>query len=165
MKPLSDFCKSKNQKDGLEPRCRACRSASAAKRNARPEVKHQKTEYARKWRKLNPEKYSANYKKHNPRKENIERRRVSTARWLKTAAGKASRRRQILANPEKFAARTAVMVAVRTGALVKPKNCTLCGDGGRIEGHHHNGYAPQFHLDVTWLCCRCHNQAHRAVAA
>lgn len=63
------------------------------------------------------------------------------------------------AEPEKYAARTAVQIAVKKGFLVKPPEC-LCGSSKRIEAHHPNGYAPEHQLDVAWLCSKCHKREH-----
>ena len=59
--------------------------------------------------------------------------------------------------PEKYKARNAVSNAVRDGRLIKPDNCTECGDATRLEGHHDDYSKP---LDVRWLCSPCHHQHH-----
>ena len=59
----------------------------------------------------------------------------------------------------------AVFKAVRSGALVRPDHCSVCGVGGKIHAHHGNGYEPDHYLDVVWLCVTCHSKAHAAPPA
>ena len=68
----------------------------------------------------------------------------------------------------KFAARTAVRVAVLAGVLVRPAECSFQGQlgvecRGRIEGHHHNGYDVRHWLDVVWSCQAHHKILERCV--
>lgn len=49
--------------------------------------------------------------------------------------------------------------AVKSGALTRPKKCSLCNrDELKIHAHHENYYKP---LDVIWLCTECHADKHR----
>ena len=59
-------------------------------------------------------------------------------------------------NAEKHKAHTAVGTAVRSGRLIKPIKCSICGNGGRIEAHHWKGYDEKYWLDVQWVCHLCH---------
>jgi hypothetical protein len=52
-----------------------------------------------------------------------------------------------------------VKTAIRNGTLKKPKECSECGAGGRIHGHHADYSKP---LDVEWLCSLCHRRRHPA---
>lgn len=77
--------------------------------------------------------------------------------------GRLSRRSQICGpcsatfTPEQIAAHNAVEMALRAGNLVRQYVCSICGVfAHRIEGHHANGYAPEFRLDVQWVCPTCH---------
>lgn len=54
-------------------------------------------------------------------------------------------------------ARLAVHRALRSGALVKPDCCDLCGQNAKTDAHHID-YGKQ--LDVKWLCRVCHGIAH-----
>jgi len=60
----------------------------------------------------------------------------------------------------KYEARRAVYWAVKLGLLAKggcaDHGTTACQ--GKIEAHHHQGYAPEHWLDVVWLCTRHHQQ-------
>lgn len=68
------------------------------------------------------------------------------------------KRKWIENNPEKRRAHHIVNNAIRDGRMSKPSICSVCGKGGRIEGHHKDYSKP---LDVIWLCAACHRQLHR----
>lgn len=58
-------------------------------------------------------------------------------------------------------ARNAVHVAIGNGTLSRPAGCSRA-DGtckGRIEAHHES-YAPERWLDVTWICASHHRRLH-----
>ena len=59
-------------------------------------------------------------------------------------------------NPEKRRAHNAVTAALRSGVLVKPAGCDVCGIP-EVDAHHDDYSKP---LDVKWLCRRCHHEAH-----
>lgn len=63
--------------------------------------------------------------------------------------------------PLKYQARYYVMNALRSGQLIRPAVCSQCSMESKLHAHHHNGYAPEFRLDVIWLCGRCHREAHK----
>jgi len=69
-----------------------------------------------------------------------------------------------LTPPEREArkmAYAAVRTALRSGALVRPGECSDCERKmAGIHGHHHKGYAPEHRLDVVWLCWDCHAWRH-----
>jgi hypothetical protein len=66
-------------------------------------------------------------------------------------------------NSLKKRAVTAVNNALRSGALVKPSECTHCGAiAARIEGHHPDYSMP---LSVIWLCDACHKNEHKRLRA
>jgi hypothetical protein len=91
--------------------------------------------------------------------------RARHRRYSKTKAGKASNlKSQNLwrkSNPDKRAAHVILNNAIRAGRVGKPKDCSKCGAGGRIEGHHHDYTRP---LDVVWLCRQCHVKEHKETA-
>lgn len=64
---------------------------------------------------------------------------------------------QIERHPEKYAARNAVMNAIKAGKLVAAEACERCGSRGLLHGHH-----PDYKkmLDVEWLCVPCHTKEH-----
>jgi hypothetical protein len=58
-----------------------------------------------------------------------------------------------------------VLQAVRSGGLVRPDKCELCGanethHNGRpsIVAHHWRGH--EYPLDVWWVCTRCNRKLH-----
>ena len=63
----------------------------------------------------------------------------------------------MIASPLKCYARQMVGNAIRSGQLVPPTDCSSCGSTGNVHGHHSNYMEP---LNVTWLCSRCHGEAH-----
>lgn len=138
------------------------------------------------WKKNNPEKYSESQRKsqkkkydnlskeekkefirktHEWQKKNPEKRRIYRERWreknkekyLNQAKKQSERSRERY--PEKCRARILVRTAVKTGFLIRPSECSKCGeDKMRIEGHHHDYNKP---LDVIWLCTKCHREEHK----
>lgn len=79
------------------------------------------------------------------------------ARCLAADRGKPHTRRY----PERDAARTAVMYAVRRGELphqdsVPCTDCSHMGSDRRHEYDHNEGYAPEHHLSVQVVCTLCH---------
>lgn len=60
-------------------------------------------------------------------------------------------------DPAKVEAHSLVASAIRFGTIIRPDECSLCGLGGRIEGHHNDYSKP---LDVMWFCNRCHRKLH-----
>lgn len=66
-------------------------------------------------------------------------------------------------SPAKRNAYRKVHAALKSGILVRPESCQICGaiprkgkDGrSLIQGHHHKGY--EFPLDVQWMCVSCHS--------
>lgn len=62
--------------------------------------------------------------------------------------------------PEKRAAHVLLNNAVRDGRVIKPKNCSRCGEiPKRRDLHgHHNDYA--LPLVVEWVCVVCHAKEH-----
>jgi len=81
-----------------------------------------------------------------------------------TEKGKLARRQIVLRHqrrhPDRAKARRQLNNAAARGKIARPKECEQCCQGGRIEAHHHKGYAPEFWLDVLWLCCSCHKKAN-----
>jgi hypothetical protein len=92
------------------------------------------------------------------RKQYSEYERARFQRPERKAAVKASLRRQQLRHPEKAAARTAVMTAIRNGSLIR-QPCEVCGEP-KAQAHHEDYSKP---LEVRWLCFRHHREAHGQV--
>jgi hypothetical protein len=84
------------------------------------------------------------------------RQRMAT--WEKRNPGKRAgiNRGWQARNSEKVVAQRALHEAVRRGVLSRPGFCEGCGRVGKVEGHHEDYLR---HLDVAWLCRKCHNLA------
>lgn len=80
--------------------------------------------------------------------------------YRQTNAGKTSQRkhdqRQRQKFPEKYQARQAVAIALRSGHLTKAP-CAKCG-AHDTHAHHHDYSKP---LDIEWLCASCHRVEHK----
>ena len=63
-----------------------------------------------------------------------------------------------LNHPVEFNAHRKVNYAIRTGELIKPEKCEMCGEVKRLCGHHEDYSKP---LDVKWLCYSCHKIIHK----
>jgi hypothetical protein len=61
-------------------------------------------------------------------------------------------------NPQKRNAHVQLGKAISAGVIIKPDTCSVCGNTGRIEGHHWRGYSEENVLDVQWLCVPCHKK-------
>lgn len=62
---------------------------------------------------------------------------------------------------EKIKARNALNRAIRIGRIERKNICEQCSSTFRVQAHHHNGYKKEHHLDVIWLCEKCHKITHR----
>lgn len=105
-------------------------------------------------------------------KERAERHRISCRKYqLKYRENNLEHVRKLekarrLRNPHKYPptprnrARQILNNAIIYRGFPKPKNCSLCGAIGRIEGHHRDYTKP---LEVIWLCTICHGKEHRYV--
>lgn len=85
----------------------------------------------------------------------------STARKAANSIkGTEAKKRYLERNPLKKVAHSKVSNALRDGRIQKPLTCQRCKQIKDLQGHHHRGYEPEFHLDVLWLCPQCHKKAH-----
>jgi hypothetical protein len=101
--------------------------------------------YKRGWNAENPEKvktYKETYRSSDPERTLAQGRKYA-----------ANHRRKF---PERDKARNKVKDALITGKLKRPIRCSKCGKKCKPQAHHHRGYAPEFALDVIWLCRPCH---------
>lgn len=69
----------------------------------------------------------------------------------------AARRARHQANPLKERAHKLVAYAVKTGRLVRPRQCECCHKAKKVSGHHFDYSLPFF---LTWLCDDCHRFIH-----
>jgi hypothetical protein len=149
------FFRDRSRPDGLFPWCKECQVTAISVYRKTDQGKRMRSEEGRRYHRT------------------IRGRQVVKAakrRFYQTKAGRAelarTSRRQREQHPDRYAARQAVNRAVAQGSLIRPDQCGRCGrtgpeagGRGRIEGHHHMGYAPEYWLDVLWLCHPCHDLA------
>ena len=97
--------------------------------------------------------YAKSYYKRNSEKAKMRAiEHYRRARHLESHKAKVRERarRQREKSPEKVAARNA------TRRLKYPEACECCGAVGKVEAHHYLGYSKEHHLDVMFLCKKCH---------
>ena len=141
-KPLSDFYKHSQMKDGHVNKCKSCNKKDV-RSNYRANIDHYK-EYEKNRATL-PHRVEARY----------EYAKTEKGKEVGNKCKKAWSRR----NPIKRMASLIVNNAVRSGKLNKPMNCESCNsEPVRLHGHH-DDYA--FPLIVRWLCPSCHNKWHK----
>lgn len=51
-----------------------------------------------------------------------------------------------------------ISATIKKGVLVRPKLCSICGNGGRINAHHTDYNFP---FKVFWVCSSCHKKIHK----
>jgi hypothetical protein len=141
-KPLSDFYKHNQMKDGRVNKCKLCNKEDV-RANYRANIDH--------------------YKEYEKSRATLPHRVEARNNYAKTEEGKVagnkSKRAWVRRNPIKRMASTIVGNAVRDGKLSKPLNCESCNsEPVRLHGHH-DDYA--FPLIVRWLCPGCHNKWHK----
>lgn len=142
VKPLADFYKHKEMKDGRLNKCKECTKKDVA--NHRQNNIEKIREYDRS-RSMLPHRVKA-------------REEYSKTKRYKESCAKSNKRYK-KENPIKYKAHTAVGNAVRDGVLIKPTICECCSiESDNLHGHHDDYSKP---LDVRWLCPRCHIEWHR----
>lgn len=109
------------------------------------ENRKKKADYAREWRRQNPQK--ARQQDEKKRKKYIEERKKYSKKYA----------RQYKRNPIAYAARYILNNAVRLGKIQKPLNCSRCAMIIKLHAHHHDYTKP---LEVVWLCTKCHGKEH-----
>lgn len=142
-KPLTEFSKNKNNKDGHSYWCRDCRrQMTRDKEQLNPEETNARK---RLWDKENADKVKEiKAKSYLNRKEKNLTYQRSTYGTIKRSA------RQYFFN------------ALRRGEVIKPDRCSSCGSSIKIEAHHTNYNKP---LEVVWLCRVCHASLRKKYAS
>ncbi|MBE3039725.1 MAG: hypothetical protein IMZ62_13060 [Chloroflexi bacterium] len=184
----TEFTKDRQTYDGLACYCKVCRKAQAAARYAaNPEKRrvcnaksyqknrdkvlertrryvqqHPEAQRARLrlWYMSNRAHARATHKAYAATPEGKAASRRGYAKWAKSAQGKAWLRAYRVLIGQQAAARDALHGEIRSGKVIRPTACSLCGHAGPVAGHHHKGYAPEHWLDVEWLCRQCHDRRH-----
>lgn len=137
-KAVDLFSLHKNRKGGRYPYCKECRRISHSKIAAIIAPKERIRRFENYQRiKSDPIKYS---------------------KMLKQM--RETNKRSIIAHPDRMRARAALINAVRTGVLVRPKFCSECQCECKPHAHH-DSYLMENALKVRWLCRKCHMAHHR----
>ncbi len=183
--PLEEFYNSPRYKDGKAPRCRTCRKKEREDYLERhPLCSHCKLKPRQptspicydcqrvmrgdieppKFRRDTSNKDMCSRCKVNPRQKNHnycrDCQRESDKEWIKGRGGKWNYMTE-LGKREVMLAYAAVARAIKSGKLIKPEKCELCGEVKPLEGHHYKGYSKEFRLVVQWLCSLCHDSIHK----
>jgi len=126
-------------------------------------------EYRRKWSRDNPGKVEANriaYKQRHAEKER-ERRAANPGKVkeinMRVYQNNREKYKTMVAEyrrkfPEREHAHNILKSAIRSGKILKPEYCEICGKKANLQGHHDDYNRP---LDVFWLCGNCHSLLHK----
>ncbi len=156
-KPRFEFREDKVRRNGITTQCRMCIRASVAKyyQANKSKIKVRSRRHSAE----NPEMVRASHAAYYIK--NKEARLQYHREWRQKNRQKlnAASRQYRIDNTEKHSARFAVLAAVRSGELVRPCACEMCGESGRIVGHH-DSYDVDRQLTVIWLCMGCHMWMH-----
>ena len=139
-KPLSEFYANKSMLDGHVNKCKDCTKKDVLKHRS------ENIDRIREYDRNRPNKYER-------AKKQSEYHKSEKGKQVRFKATKAYRS----ANPERYYANSAVNNAVRDGRLIRPNECSCCGEKCKPHGHHNDYSKP---LDVIWYCNKCHNQYH-----
>ena len=60
-------------------------------------------------------------------------------------------------HPERISANSKVGRAIKSGKIIKPKCCSICGKECKTVAHHYDYSKP---LDVIFVCQSCHKRIH-----
>ena len=110
----------------------------------------EKKAISREWRQTHPEELEEYQKKYRERKIELNK----TPEYKASMA--ISRKKYIIANPEKHKAHIILNNAIASGKIAR-KPCEKCGET-KTEGHHEDYSKP---LEVIWLCRKCHCNHHK----
>lgn len=166
VKDLTEFHKDKARADGYRCCCKSCRKQHSVKYRKQNKEKIQKcnrkyraTVKGREVHAASSRKY---YKQNRVQIQERQREYAKTPKGREVFANYGKRYK--LENPDKIKAQNDLNNAIRSGEIVRPKNCSECGKEGdthkhfTIHGHHADYSKP---LEVVWLCRPCHVDEHR----
>lgn len=177
-KDETEFGKSRTRKDGLNNRCKLCKSIEHKEYILKYPEKF-KERYSVKlpqWRAENKEKIKEYSKKDRERKKadlRISPKTLKEINLLKEAAEKNQNEWKKLAPKRKSEwkkgyrltekhkiqkfARDTIHFGVKFGFIERPENCEKCMKKCVPEGHHFDYSKPK---EVEWVCSECHYKLH-----
>ena len=169
-KPIDEFRKRKDSKDGHRNDCRICENLRQNKRYHTPDGKKLAMDRIRRYRKtIKGKAISKKAKsKYFNKPENIIKSRRSARERQRSNKKKKSKQNKTKASqsfrdryPKKYKAHIAVTNAIAQKILPPAKNCkcTICQKKAE-QYHHHLGYKPEHWLDVIPVCQCCHMNIH-----
>jgi hypothetical protein len=146
-KPLTDFYKAKQNRDGRKSWCKTCEIEYSRQYQKTPKGKEVAKRYAQ----------SEKGKKRMRKFDKSPKGRKKHSRYNRSGKGRAYDKLSKKRHSLKTKARYAVNNAVKAGKLpaVKTLTCKSCGSPAE-EYHHFNGYTPENWLDVEPMCIQCH---------
>ncbi len=154
VRPISEFSKSKRNRNGLQSHCKECNKAWW-KANV-----NKKREYGRKYRRENPEKALESTRKYY--QENASSIKQQSKRYRQENAAKISvkAKRYWQDHPKRSKANYAVNKAVSSKDIppIASLNCAHCPSPA--QDYHHPSYAKEDRLKVIPLCRSCHKREH-----
>lgn len=163
-KPVAQFSKNRNSKDGLNSYCKPC--ASARYKRWREANRERRNQYMREWHQANLE-HETRYARERYRNDEEYRRKVLAWQKQYRLRSDAQRRHWINKKAKGFQndmtrAHTTVSRAVRRGILPPAWSmvCDGCDEAQAAHWHHHKGYNRQSWLDIIPLCLDCHGKEH-----
>lgn len=140
-KPLSDFYKKSDMRDGHLNNCKDCHNARSVK-----------------WNKANRARINERKREISKTQEHKEKRKAqyTSERGRQIAREAVKRYRQ--RKPMIDVAHRFIRLAIEKGLMTRPSKCSECESTERIEAHHDDYTKPDV---VRWLCKSCHETWHR----
>jgi hypothetical protein len=157
-KPEILFGIKRRNRNGLQHSCRECISVYDTKRyrqNRKREI-----DRVAKYRAENPEKVRRSCSRWYAKNPEKVRRLAKSWRLRNKDHRKAYKKKYDKRNPEKAKAQHAVAQEIKMGRLTRPDFCEVCGEQSKRIEAHHDSYAQDRRLVVTWLCSFCHAFFH-----
>jgi hypothetical protein len=150
-KPISEFYKHPEMKDGHLNKCIDCTKADATKR--RKEHLEEVREYDR--------QRSATKEYRERQKLYIARQKNENPELFKSRRAQYQRKYRAK-HRNKIKAHWTVCDAIIAGKIKAPEVCSKCGSPEKLEAHHEDYSKP---LEIVWLCEVCHKRRHREINA
>jgi len=139
-KSINEFNRNRARPDGLNNYCRSCDAIKVDDWSSRNPDKVK--ERGRRWKLAHPGEDSEKQRRFRKRNPGLVTDRS---------------REERLKHPDRVRARKALIYAIATGKIKRPKTCEDCGKKCKPHGHHEDYSKP---MVVSWLCSGCHQLKH-----